>query len=123
MINKDSKEQPIQSHKDLRVWKESMLLVENIYKITESFPQSELYALVSQLRRAAISIPSNISEGCGRKGNKELSRFLYIALGSLSELETQIEISVRLSYIAKSVDLEEQIIYIRRMILNLLKKL
>ena len=88
MINKDSKEQPIQSHKDLRVWKESMLLVENIYKITESFPQSELYALVSQLRRAAISIPSNISEGCGRKGNKELSRFLYIALGSLFELET-----------------------------------
>ena len=119
MINKDSKEQSIQSHKDLRVWKESMLLVENIYKITESFLQSELYGLVSQLRRAAISIPSNISEGCGRRGNKELSRFLYIALGSLSELETQIEISVRLSYIAKSVDLEEQIIYIRRMILNL----
>ena len=88
MINKDSKEQPIQSHKDLRVWKESMLLVENIYKITESFPQSELYGLISQLRIAAISIPSNISEGCGRKGNKELSRFLYIALGSLFELET-----------------------------------
>ena len=113
MIEKDKMGMSIQSHKDLRVWKESMLLVENIYKITDLFPKSELYGLVSQLRRAAISIPSNISEGCGRKGNKELSRFLYIALGSLSELETQIEISVRLRYITKSVDLEEQIIYIR----------
>ncbi|GAA4273224.1 four helix bundle protein [Aquimarina gracilis] len=79
MKEKDKKETPVKSHKDLRVWKESMLLVENIYKITDVFPQSELYGLVSQLRRASVSVPSNISEGCGRKGNKELSRF-YILL-------------------------------------------
>ena len=119
----DNLDSSIRSHKDLRVWKESMILVENIYRITNLFPDSERYGLVSQLRRAAVSVPSNISEGCGRNGNKELARFLYIALGSLAEIETQFEISVRLRYIKDNSDLKEQIIYIRRMISNLIKKL
>ena len=78
----------IRNHKDLEVWKKSMDLVSNIYKITESFPNKELYGLTNQIRRAAVSIPSNIAEGAARNSKKEFIQFLYIALGSLSELET-----------------------------------
>lgn len=78
----------IKSHKDLRVWQESMTLVTQIYKVSEGFPKHEAYGLSSQIRRAAVSIPSNIAEGAGRKGENEFTRFLYIALGSLSEVET-----------------------------------
>jgi four helix bundle protein len=88
----------IKSHKDLKVWQESMDLVIQIYKLVENFPKHEVYGLSSQIRRASISIPSNIAEGAGRKGGKEFTRFLYIALGSLSEVETQLEISQRLNY-------------------------
>lgn len=84
----------INSHKDLKVWQESMALVENIYQITKSFPSNEQFGLVAQMRRCAISIPSNIAEGAGRKGSKEFVRFLYISMGSLSELETQFEIKL-----------------------------
>jgi four helix bundle protein len=83
----------ITSHKDLKVWQESMDLVIQIYKLAENFPKHEVYGLSSQIRRASISIPSNIAEGAGRKGGKEFTRFLYIALGSLSEIETQLEMS------------------------------
>ena len=83
----------ITSHKDLKVWQESMTLVTKIYKVSENFPKHEVYGLSSQIRRASISIPSNIAEGAGRKGGKEFTRFLYIALGSLSEIETQLEMS------------------------------
>jgi four helix bundle protein len=89
----------ITSHKDLKVWQESMDLVIQIYKLAENFPKHEVYGLSSQIRRASISIPSNIAEGAGRKGGKEFTRFLYIALGSLSEIETQLEMSQRLNYI------------------------
>ncbi len=75
----------VKSHKDLKVWKESMELVVLIYAATKEFPKDELYGLTSQIRRASISIPSNIAEGAGRNGSKEFIRFLYIALGSLSE--------------------------------------
>jgi four helix bundle protein len=88
----------VKSHKDLKVWQESMDLVIQIYKISEDFPKHEIYGLSSQIRRAAVSIPSNIAEGAGRSGEKEFIRFLYIALGSLSEVETQLEISQRLNY-------------------------
>jgi four helix bundle protein len=81
----------IKSHKDLKVWQESMTLVVTIYKATENFPKQEIYGLTSQIRRATVSILSNIAEGAGRKGKKEFIRFLYIALGSLSEVETQLE--------------------------------
>jgi four helix bundle protein len=88
----------VKSHKDLKVWQESMDLVIQIYKLVENFPKHEVYGLSSQIRRAAVSIPSNIAEGAGRSGEKEFIRFLYIALGSLSEVETQLEISQRLNY-------------------------
>jgi four helix bundle protein len=75
-------------HKDLDVWKRSMDLVVKVYQITKLFPDTEKYGLTSQMRRAAVSIPSNIAEGAARKGDKEFIQFLYISIGSLSELET-----------------------------------
>lgn len=88
----------INSYKDLIVWQRSMELVTEIYKITELFPKSELYGIVSQMRRAAISIPSNIAEGRKRSTRKDFRQFLIIAYASASELETQIEISKRLNF-------------------------
>jgi four helix bundle protein len=116
----------VKSHKELTIWKESMNLVENIYSISKSFPKEEMYGLTSQMRRCAVSVPSNIAEGAGRKGEREFARFLYIALGSLSELETQFEISIRLNYIASEVDTQstfEKIIYIRRMLAKLIRSI
>jgi len=86
-------------HKDLNAWKNSIELVTAIYKITESYPKEEKYGLVDQIRRSAVSLPSNISEGAARGHNKEFVQFLYIALGSLSELETQLIISKNLSFL------------------------
>ena len=103
-----------------------MKLVEDIYSISKNFPKEEMYGLTSQMRRCAVSIPSNIAEGAGRKGEKEFARFLHIALGSLSELETQIEISRRLNYITNEVETQpifEKIIYIRRMLAKLIKSI
>jgi four helix bundle protein len=113
----------IKSHKDLKVWQESMGLVIQIYKISEDFPKHEVYGLCSQIRRAAVSIPSNIAEGAGRKGENEFSRFLYIALGSLSEVETQLEISQRLNYINDIENINKNIYFIRSMLSNLIKSL
>ncbi|MFZ5800792.1 MAG: four helix bundle protein [Candidatus Omnitrophota bacterium] len=80
----------IESYKDLLVWQKSMVLVVEIYKLTKSFPKSELYGLTSQMRRAALAIPSNVAEGYRRRHTKEYLRFLTIANGSAAELETQI---------------------------------
>jgi four helix bundle protein len=88
-------------HKDMEVYKASMVLVKEIYRITASFPKDEMYGLSSQMRRAAVSVPSNIAEGCARKSQKELIQFLSIAQGSLAELDTQIDISVMLGFIPK----------------------
>ena len=85
------------SHKDLIVWQRAMQLVVDVYRSTKSFPREETYGLISQMRRAAVSIPSNIAEGKGRYSRKELSQFLLNARGSLLELETQIEIARALS--------------------------
>ena len=90
-------------HERLDVWKASLDLVAEIYRITKSFPKEEVYGLTSQIRRSAISIPSNIAEGCARKGKKERDQFLYIARGSLSELETQLHISLRLEFLDKTI--------------------
>lgn len=92
----------LQSYKQLIVWQKSMLLAEKIYKITEKFPQAELYGLISQLRRAAVSVPSNIAEGYGRNSAKEYGHFYAIAYGSLLELETQIILASRLSFLKES---------------------
>ena len=87
-------------HKKLDVWKESVALATDIYKLTEGFPKSEIYGLVSQMRRAAVSVPSNIAEGAARNSDKEFAQFLNIAGGSLSELDTQLEIAFNLKYIS-----------------------
>ncbi|GAA4280214.1 four helix bundle protein [Gaetbulibacter aestuarii] len=111
----------LKSHQDLRVWQEAMDLVTKVYELTKDYPKDELYGLTSQIRRSAVSIPSNIAEGAGRNGQKELIRFLYIAMGSLSELETQLEISKRLHYISDSEPLNKQIYFIRKMLSKLIK--
>ena len=109
------------THKDLKVWEKSMDLVVSTYKLSSHFPAAEKFGLTSQMRRAAVSVPSNIAEGAARSSTKEYIRFLYISLGSLSELETQFLISKRLEYINDI--LEESIIEIRKMLLGLIKNL
>ncbi len=86
------------TYRDLIVWQKSMDLVIEIYKLTENFPKTEQYGIISQMRRAAVSIPSNIAEGRRRGSKKEFKQFLVIAYGSGAELETQIEITKRLNY-------------------------
>lgn len=88
------------AHKKLEVWQESVALATFIYEITDTFPKSELYGLTSQMRRAAISVPSNIAEGAARFSSKEFCQFLNIAGGSLSEVDTQIEIASNLKYLS-----------------------
>ncbi|HMR17997.1 MAG TPA: four helix bundle protein [Sphingobacterium sp.] len=90
------------THKDLEVWKRAVQFVVCIYEITRFFPKEEIYGLTSQTRRAAVSIPSNIAEGASRQSTKEFIRFLYIALGSCMELETQLIISEKLAYLTAS---------------------
>ena len=85
--------------RDLLIWQKSMDLVTEVYKLTELFPKEEIYGLTSQVRRSAISIPSNISEGYGRDGNKDYLRFLNIGISSLFEMQTQLEIAYNLKYI------------------------
>ena len=106
----------LSDYKDLNVWKESMNLVESIYKLIKILPKEETYALSSQLRRSVISIPSNIAEGQNRNSYKEFIQFLYISLGSASEVETQLLIAQRLNYL-QNIDKElQQIDKIRKMI-------
>ncbi len=88
----------VESHKDLIVWQKSMDLVIKVYTLTESFPKGEMYGLTSQMKRATISIPSNIAEGRRRASKKDYHHFLVIAYGSGAELETQIEIAKRLQF-------------------------
>ena len=110
----------INSHKDLKVYQEALLLVKDIYVITSNFPKEELYGLTSQMKRCVISIPSNIAEGSGRKGNAELIRFLYISLGSLSELETQLDISIMLNFTKENKDIQNRIYFIKNMLSKLI---
>ena len=110
----------LRNHKDLDVWKKSMTLVLDTYKMSKSFPKSEIYGLASQMRRSAVSIPSNIAEGAARKSRKEFNQFLYIALGSLAELETQIIIACQLGYIEKIQSFEEDIRDIKQMLNGLI---
>ena len=89
----------MQGHKELIVWQKAMDLVAAIYKLAKSFPKTEVYGLASQMRRAAVSVPSNIAEGHGLKQTQAYARHLAIANGSLTELETQLEIARRLGYL------------------------
>lgn len=88
----------LRNHKELRVWQAAMRLSQEIYALTSTFPKEELFGLSSQMRRAAVSVPSNIAEGAARNSTKELLYFLNVATGSLSELDTQLDLSKRLGY-------------------------
>ena len=90
------------NYRDLIVWQKSMMLTEEIYRIVKFLPKEEMYALSDQMRRAVVSIPSNIAEGCGRDSKNEFYRFLAIAQGARAELETQLEICKRLNYVSES---------------------
>lgn len=94
------KDAAIKSYRDLLAWQKAVALVEAVYKVTGALPADERYGLVSQLRRAAVSIPSNIAEGHGRETTKEFTRFISIARGSLAELETQLEVVARLGMLS-----------------------
>jgi four helix bundle protein len=87
------------THKDLDVWKAAMELAKLVYLITSKFPKEELYGLTQQIRRSAVSIPSNIAEGAARNSRKEFIQFLHISLGSLAELETQLLLSEKLGFL------------------------
>lgn len=102
-----------------------MVLVTEIYKITKTFPASEIYGLTSQLRRSAVSIPSNIAEGYGRNSTNDYKRFLQIAVGSLYELQTQIEIAFNLTYIEerKRIEITDLSIELDKMLYSLIQKI
>jgi four helix bundle protein len=112
-------------HRKLDVWKKSMDFVKHVYQATETFPKSEIYGLSSQMRRAAVSIPSNLAEGAARKGKKEFSQYLYIAQGSISEIDTQIELSFILNFLEKNLynDLMDELNTISKMLFGLLRSL
>ena len=115
----------MKTYRELIVWQKSMGLVTNIYKVTNTFPNEENFGITSQLRRSAVSIPSNIAEGYGRNSLNDYIRFLNIAIGSLYELQTQIEIAFNLNYIIKE-QFEEVYEYTReieRMMSSLIRKL
>lgn len=109
------------THKKLDAWKESIKLTVEVYKLTNKFPKEELYGITGQIRRCTVSIPSNIAEGCSRQNSKETIQFLYIALSSAAELETQLIISKELAYVSNINDLLEKIIYVRKLIQGLIK--
>jgi len=111
------------THKDLIVWQKSVDLVVDIYKLCEEFPATEKYGLSSQIQRAAVSIPSNIAEGAGRNSTKEYIRFLNIAQGSLSELETQLIISEKIGFKIKHLTIFVDIENISKMLYRLKESL
>ena len=115
----------IKNFRDLDVWRLAMEIVGDIYKYTKAFPKEEIYGLVSQMRRSAVSIASNIAEGFNRYHNKEYRQFLYIALGSCAELETQIEVSLLFGYLTQDARDKtiEKLDHESRMLRNLIKRL
>jgi four helix bundle protein len=112
-------------HKKLNAWSDAVDLAQQIYRVTERFPSNEQFGLTSQIRRAAVSIPSNIAEGAARQTKKELINFLHIAKGSLSELDTQLEIARRLEYLDQTrwETLDERLERIDRMLSGLVRSL
>jgi len=114
----------VKDYKDLKVWEKGIQIVDRIYSITAKFPKEEVYGLITQMRKAAVSIPSNIAEGFVRHHAKEYKQFLYISLGSCAELDTQLIISHRRKYItARELEqLAEDINHETRMLVSLINK-
>jgi four helix bundle protein len=115
----------IKSYHDLLIWQKSIILIKEIYLPTKRFPKTEIYGLTNQIRRAAVSIPSNIAEGQSRQHTGEFRQFLHIALGSLAEVDTQLVIAKELSYLPQDAltNAEKLTIELRKMTLALINKL
>ena len=115
----------IKPHKRLDVWNKAIDFTVEIYKHTEIFPKSEIYGLIGQMRRAAVSIPSNIAEGAARQTKKEFINYLHMSQGSLSELDTQLVIASRLEYISMGTyqEIENKLETISKMLTGLIKSL
>lgn len=112
----------MKTHKDLDVWNTAMELASEVYSITGRFPREELYGLSLQIRRSAVSVPSNIAEGAARNSKKEFAQFLYVALGSVAELETQLMLASRMGFLPiPNTDLFARIERVRKMLLGLLR--
>ena len=109
----------------LKVWEKAHQLTLDIYRVTKSYPKDELYGLTSQIRRASSSIPANIAEGCGRRSDAELARFLQIAMGSASELEYHLLLARDLNYVDGSIHerLANQVIEVKRMLTSFIQTL
>lgn len=115
----------MKSHRELKIWQRSFALANVLYSLTEQFPASQRFSLVYQMQKAAVSVPSNIAEGYNRQTRKEYLQFLYIALGSLAELETQVMIANAQRYIKepKSSELLDEITQIGKMLRTIIIKL
>ena len=121
----DRKKSKVKYYRDLQVWQKGIELVKEIYLLTKQFPKEEIYGLSSQIRRASVSIPSNIAEGQARKNTDEFRQFLYIALGSLAEVDTQLELPIQLSYLSQN-DIHKTanlVLELRKMLYSLINKL
>ena len=112
-------------YKELIIWQRAMQLVKSVYRLTKSFPPDERYGLALQMRRAAVSVPSNIAEGQARRGTKEFVHFLALASGSTAELETQLLLSIELGYLkrADAATAEDELVEVQRMAAAIQKKL
>jgi four helix bundle protein len=112
-------------HKKLDVWQAAMKSTTMIYKLTNKFPEEEKFGLVYQMRRAAVSIPSNIAEGAGRQGKKEFKNFLSMAQGSLSELDTQMDLTILLGYLSEDEvkEVDGQLLRVDKMLTGLIRSL
>lgn len=110
----------LKTHKDLDVWNKAMNFTEQLYLLTNTFPKEEQFGLTSQIRRSAVSIPSNIAEGAARNSDKEFLQFLYISLGSLAEVETQLLLAKRLKFFAED-SCFDSLDAIRKMLIGLIK--
>jgi four helix bundle protein len=111
------------THYDLVAWQEAMNLVEHVYRDTENFPNKETFGLTAQIRRAAVSIPSNLAEGAARNSRKELVQFVGISCGSLAELQTQLQLAVRLGYLNAQAQSIAKAIHVGRLVRSLRRSL
>jgi four helix bundle protein len=121
----DNNKTPARNYRELIVWQDGIKLAKAVYKLTEKFPRQEVYALADQIRRAAVSVPSNIAEGQARKSPGDFRRFLHIALGSLAEVDTQLVLAQEFGYINKEdIDvMDEQIQGLRKKLYALMNSL